>query len=112
MFFFVKNKIGFAVVTYNAIPPAGANLTLLNSFNVVGQQISNFGFGMGIGQIWPDKPGILIGKSCISAFISAILCIGIVVPNTGQVNEEEIDDSNSDEIFFSIKKYSNELILI
>ena len=120
MFFFVKNKIvylfihvpiGFAVVTYNAIPPAvvslisapeklGANLALLNCFNVIGQQISNFGFGMGIGQIWPDKPGNLIGKSCIFAFISAIICFGIVVPNTGQVNKKEIDDSNSDEIFF------------
>lgn len=116
MFFFVKNKIaylfihvpiGFAVVTYNAIPPAvvslisapeklGANLALLNCFNVIGQQISNFGIGMGIGQIWPDKPGNLIGISCIFAFISAILCFGIVVPNAGQVNEEEIDNSNSD----------------
>lgn len=116
LFFFVKNKviyivmhvpIGLAIVTYNNLPQAvvslisppeklGANLALLNCFNVIGQQISNFGIGMGIAQIWPGKPGHLIGISCIFAFIAAILCFWIIIPETQNVSDDDLDDSASD----------------
>lgn len=86
LFFFVRNKVIYiimhipirlAIVTYNGLPQAivilisppeklGANLALLNCFNVIGQQISNSGIGMGISQLWPGKPGHLIGISCIN----------------------------------------------
>lgn len=119
LFFFVRDKyvflvmhapIGLAIVAYNNLPQAvvslisppeklGANLALLNCFNVIGQQISNFGIGMGIAEIWPDKPGHLVGISCIFAFIGAILGLFIIVPNKSQEIDDDdgIDDSESDE---------------
>ncbi|KAK8841545.1 hypothetical protein M9Y10_027167 [Tritrichomonas musculus] len=120
LFFFVRNRyvylimnvpIGLAVVAYNNLPMAvvslispaeklGANLALLNCFNVIGQQISNFGIGMGVAQIWPGKPGHLVGISCIFVFIGAILGFFIEVPDKNAVIDDEddgIDDSESDD---------------
>ena len=120
LFFFIRNRyvylvmhipIGFAVVAYNNIPPAvvslispaeklGANLALLNCFNVIGQQISNFGIGMGVAQVWKNKPGHLVGISCIFAFISAILGLFVVVPDRNVISDDEdegAEDSESDD---------------
>lgn len=118
LFFFIKDKIvflilhvpmGFAAVAYNNLPMAvislisapeklGANFALLNCFNVIGQQISNFGIGMGLGKIWGNKPGHLIGISCIFAFIGAILSFWIVVPDkVNEISDDEIEDSESED---------------
>ncbi|OHS96418.1 major facilitator superfamily transporter [Tritrichomonas foetus] len=117
LFFFVKNRIayiimhvpiGVAVVCYNNLPPAvvtlitpteklGAALALLNCFNVIGQQVSNFGIGMGVAKAWPGKPGHLVGISCIFAFLGAILCFWLIVPESKPKDIEDISATDSDE---------------
>ncbi|OHS94942.1 major facilitator superfamily transporter [Tritrichomonas foetus] len=116
LFFWVKNKIaylfmhvpiGLAVVAYNNLPYAivtlitpteklGANIALMNCFNVVGQQISNFGIGMGIEKAWPGKPGNLVGISCIFAFIGAVACFWLIIPDSKPADDgDESADSSS-----------------
>lgn len=116
LFFFLKNQyvylvlhvfIGMAVVTYNNVPQAivsmcipseelGANLGLLNCFNVVGQQIANWGIGAGMNAVWKNKPGHLIGISCIFAFLAAISALFIIVPEKrADDDKEEMQEMSS-----------------
>lgn len=116
LFFFVKTKlpylfmnipIGLATVAYLSIPQAivamsvdpadmGIFLGSLFCFGCSGQQISNFLIGMGGDAIWPGQPGILIGVSSVFAFIAAIACFLIVVPN--QVHQDlSIDNLGEEE---------------
>lgn len=109
LFFFIKNRYVFIVmhfplglgnVAFYTLPTAvvtliskperlGANLALFNCFCVIGQQISNFGIGMGIAKAWPGKPGNLIGISCVFCFLAVIAEFFIVVPKASEVVSEE-----------------------
>lgn len=114
LFFFVRNRIAFifmiipigiGAVSFSTLPIAiisliskpgslGANLALLNCFNVLGQQISNFGIGMGIAKLWPGKYGHLIAISCVPAYIAGIAAFFLVVPSSNQVvSDEGMEDS-------------------
>lgn len=74
----------------------GANLALLNCFNVIGQQVSNFGIGMGVAQAWPNKPGNLIGISCIFAFAGAISSFWITIPDQQFISDnDDLENSES-----------------
>ena len=98
--FFIHNKwaalclltpLGIACSVFNSIPYAivgmcskneemGTLMGILNIFVVVGQQLANWIIGSGIGAATHGKKGPLLGSGCVFAFIAAILCFWIIVP--------------------------------
>ena len=102
--FFVTNKwilfgilapMGVACQLFNSVPYAvvgmiipqeqmGVYMGVLNSFVVVGQQISNFAIGTGVGAAVGNKKGYIIGSGAVFAVISAIYCYFIIVPGQEQ----------------------------
>lgn len=115
MFFFVSNKfayfafaalIGLGNVIDGAIPSnivsivvppeeLGNNLGILNTFCVIGQQLSNFGIGMALDNIIENSSRTKIGYSSIFAFLAAVASLIIVEPtlaergNYGKINDED-----------------------
>ena len=70
----------------------------MNWFNAIGQQISNFGIGMKIIQLWPNKPDHLVGISCIFAYIAGIACFFIIVSEARAVfSDERVQDSGPED---------------
>jgi solute carrier family 45 protein 1/2/4 len=108
LFFFVTNKYIYIVVAIingivtavtNSLPYAivsmcipteeiGGNLGIVVCLNVIGQQISNFGIGQGIGTVWNYSPKHLIGISCIGAFLGAIFGFWIITPDPEELVEK------------------------
>ena len=98
--FFVKNKwalmgifapLGISCNIFNSVPYAvvatcvpqeqmGVYMGVLNSCCVVGQQISNFLLGSGVGALSKTRKAPIIGCGCVFAFLSALLCFWIIVP--------------------------------
>ncbi|KAH0793964.1 major facilitator superfamily transporter [Histomonas meleagridis] len=107
--FFVKNKwaalgllslIGISCAIFNSVPFAiigmivasesmGTYMGVLNCFCVLGQQVSSFALGSGIGAL-SDKKAPILGSGSVFAAISAILCYWIIVPN--QVENSRIEE--------------------
>lgn len=99
MFLFFENRfayfaftglIGLGNVIYMAIPYSivslvipseelGNNLGILNCFCVVGQQISNFAIGTGLGKV-----GNKIGYSSVVGFLAAAAALLILQPNLAE----------------------------
>lgn len=115
-FFFVSNKfaylaiaipLGFGNLVYNAVAYAvvslviptedlAGNFGVLICAGVLGQQISNFGIGSGLGAIWPDNSRMLVGLSSIFAFIGFISAFFMINPKEGDINNYQIiDDKNN-----------------
>ncbi|KAH0791979.1 major facilitator superfamily transporter [Histomonas meleagridis] len=98
--FFVKNKwalmgifapLGISCNIFNSVPYAvvgtcvsqeqmGTYMGVLNSCCVVGQQISNFLLGSGVGALSKNWKAPIIGSGSVFAFLSALLCFWIIVP--------------------------------
>ncbi|KAH0788185.1 major facilitator superfamily transporter [Histomonas meleagridis] len=98
--FFISNKwalmgifapLGISCNIFNSVPYAvvgmcvsqeqmGTYMGVLNSCCVVGQQISNFLLGSGIGALSPDWKAPILGCGSVFAFLSALLCFWIIVP--------------------------------
>ena len=118
LFFFVRNKIVFLVmnIPYGIgqvgsfalaniamsliCPPEklGANFSLLNCFNTIGQQIANFGFITGLSKVWPNKPGHIIGISCVPGYLAAALSFLLIIPKASDIAnyDDEAEDSESE----------------
>lgn len=117
LFLFVKNKyaylfivipIAFGNLVFNALGYAitplcvpteelAGYMALLNSFGSIGQQISNFGVGSGLGAI-NSSPGFKIGISCIFGYLGAIASFFMIIPDQNGVGDQDEDeDSNSSE---------------
>ena len=99
--FFVTNKwilfgllapMGIACQLFNSVPYAvvgmiipqeqmGVYMGVLNSFVVVGQQISNFAIGTGVGAAVGNKKGYIIGSGAVFAIAAAIFSSCIIVPD-------------------------------
>jgi solute carrier family 45 protein 1/2/4 len=110
LFFFVKNKwaylvmdgiFGIITAIVGSLPYAivsmcipvsdmGGNLGLVVCLNVMGQQISNFGIGQGIGAIKSVNyhPGKLIGISCVAAIVGAVSGFWIITPDPAELEEK------------------------
>jgi len=82
--------LGISCTIFNSVPFAvvgmiveqskmGTYMGILNSFAVVGQQISSFILVSGVGSVVKNKAPI-IGGGAVFAFISAIMCSWIIVP--------------------------------
>lgn len=118
LFLFVKNQfaylaiagvLGLGTVIYYAIPYAivsivitteelGNNLGLLNCFGVIGQQISNFAIGTGIGKLTGNSTGKKIGYSSIFGFLATIASFWVIQPKIGEtysLYNEDVADMNS-----------------
>ena len=102
LFFFVDNQyvyllivslIGIGFGTYMSIPFGISSISttinkldfgvfhgILIVFDVIGEYIGNFGVGMGLGQIWPDNPRMLIGISSVFGVITVISSFWIIEP--------------------------------
>jgi MFS family permease len=113
LFFFVTNKYvyipiavmnGIVAAVTNSLPYAivsmcipteeiGGNLGLVVCLNVVGQQISNFGIGQGIGTAWNYSPKHLIGISCIGAFLGMIFGFWIITPDPEELVEKNRENA-------------------
>lgn len=111
--FFVKNKyalmaifapLGISCTIFNSVPfsvvglivpqeQMGIYMGVLNSFAVVGQQCANFALGSGVGAISSRKAPI-IGSGAFFAFIAAVMCIWIIVPEQDQ---EILEPLNNDD---------------
>lgn len=108
-FFFVSNKYAYLAITiplgignliYTAIPFAvvsiiiptedlGNNLGILTCCGVFAQQLSNFGIGRGIDQVWKDeikKSRYDIGVSSILGFCAFVSAFFMITP---QVDEHQ-----------------------
>ena len=88
------NSVPYAVVGM-IIPQEqmGVYMGALNAFVVVGQQLSNFAIGAGVGAAVGEDKGIIIGCGAIFAILAAIYCYWIMVPD--QV-ENGFDDGNNE----------------
>lgn len=113
--FFVTNKwilfgllapMGVACQLFNSVPYAvvgmiipqeqmGVYMGVLNSFVVVGQQISNFAIGTGVGAVVGDKKGYIIGSGSVFAVAAALFCYFIIVPEQDKSNIDIADDSQA-----------------
>jgi solute carrier family 45 protein 1/2/4 len=84
----VMNATPYAIVTL-CIPTEdlGGNLGLTVCATMIGQQLSNFGIGTGLGYAWPDEPRYLLGISCIFALIAAMFGLLIVTPSKDAILE-------------------------
>ncbi|KAK8876622.1 hypothetical protein M9Y10_006840 [Tritrichomonas musculus] len=114
LFLFVKNQfvyllltslLGLGTVIYYAIPYAivsiviqteelGNNLGLLNCFGVIGQQISNFAIGMGVGKLTNNSAGKKIGYSCIFGFLATVASFWVIQPQIGETYSLYKDDAS------------------
>lgn len=115
--FFLTNKwilfglfslMGFACQMFNSIPYAivgmsvqteqlGVYMGVLNWFVVIGQQISNFLIGTGIGAVVGDKKGYIIGSGSVFALVSACYCYFIIVPKKDGDSKEHFEDQTCKE---------------
>ncbi|EAY04160.1 Major Facilitator Superfamily protein [Trichomonas vaginalis G3] len=113
--FFIHNKwaalglltpLGIACSVFNSVPYAivgmcskdeemGTLMGILNIFVVVGQQLANWIIGSGIGAATNGKKGPLLGSGCVFAFIAAILCFWIIVPEQ-KPESLDFDDDRED----------------
>lgn len=104
MFLFITNKciylllaglIGLGMVIHMAIPYAivsivipteelGNSLGLLNCFGVIGQQISNFLIGTGVGKVVNNSPGKKIGYSAVFGFLATVASFSVIEPSIGE----------------------------
>ncbi|OHT13475.1 major facilitator superfamily transporter [Tritrichomonas foetus] len=95
---------GVGSVLFNTVPNAvtalsvkqddlASYLGIVNSVNVIGQQVSNFVIGMGFGSLW-SEPYKKIACGCVPAIASAIGAFFIIVPNGSTVVEHDEEDSN------------------
>ena len=121
-FLFVNNKyvflvftglIGLGSVIYMAIPYAivsivipteelGNNLGLLNCFGVIGQQLSNFIIGSGVGHFVHNSSGKKIGYSSVCGFLDTIASFWIIQPSVGDASKYAlIKDANTDFTYVS-----------
>ena len=107
--FFIKDKwilllllapLGISCTIFNSVPFAvvgmivdqdkmGTYMGILNSFAVIGQQLTNFILGSGIGSIFTQKAPIIAGGSFF-AVIAAIMCYWIIVPTNDKENLEPL----------------------
>ena len=114
--FFVKNKyalmgifapLGISCSIFNSVPfsvvglivpqeQMGIYMGVLNSFAVVGQQCANFALGSGVGAISHRKAPI-IGSGAVFAFIAALMCMWIIVPEQDQEVLEPLNNDDDDE---------------
>jgi solute carrier family 45 protein 1/2/4 len=93
----VMNATPYAIVTL-CIPTEdlGGNLGLTVCGTMIGQQLSNFMIGTGLGYAWPDEPRLLLGISCVFALLAAFLGFVIVTPGNDAILQyqsyEKLDD--------------------
>ncbi|OHT02985.1 major facilitator superfamily transporter [Tritrichomonas foetus] len=91
----IFNSVPFAIVGLSVQPEQmGCYMGVLNSFAVVGQQISSFLLVSGAGAIFHNKAPI-IGLGSVFAVISAILCYWIVIPKDDSSTLEPLTPSSS-----------------
>ena len=104
--------LGIATVIYNTVPNGvtaiccsqdqlAAMLGIVNSFNVVGQQIGNFVLGMGVGSAYGSNPppNKCIMWGCIPAVGAAIWAFFLIEPQpTTETldNEDDIEDEKGE----------------
>lgn len=121
-FLVVKNKyvylglaglIGLGTVAFMAIPPAivsivipteelGNNLGILNCFCVIGQQLSNFIIGSGVGRIVHNSSGKKIGYSAVFGFLATITSFWVVQPSLAEAGQyQSIKDNPTDFTYVS-----------
>lgn len=121
-FLFVKNKyvylgvagfIGLGTVVFMAIPSAivsiiipteelGNNLGILNCFCVIGQQLSNFIIGSGVGRIVHNSSGKKIGYSAVFGFLATIASFWVVQPSIVEAGQyQSIKDNPTDFTYIS-----------
>ena len=99
--------LGIAQVMYNTVPNGvtaicctqdqlAAMLGIVNSFNVVGQQIGNFVLGMGVGSAYGSSPSPknLIMWGCIPGAAAAIFAFFLIDPTPAN---EQLDVDEDDE---------------
>lgn len=122
LFLFIKNKyaflgltglIGLGNVIYMAIPYAivsivipteelGNNLGILNCFCVIGQQLSNFIIGSGVGRLVNNSSGKKIGFSAIFGFLTTIASFWVVEPTLGEAGQyQSMNDNPTDFTYIS-----------
>ena len=108
-YFLIAGLIGICQVIVLAVPNAlvsivvssedlGINLGLLNSFAVIGQQVSNLAFAALIGfSVSKKKPMYLIGFSSVFGLVAALISLFMVEPtpaDTGEYNYLDEDDAS------------------
>ena len=101
--------LGIAQVMYNTIPNGvtaicctqdqlAAMLGIVNSFNVVGQQIGNFVLGMGVGSAYGSNPppNKLIMWGCIPGAAAAIFGFFLIDPKPANesLDNDDMDDND------------------
>jgi solute carrier family 45 protein 1/2/4 len=90
------NTVPFQFVGLVVAPEKmGMYMGVLNSFGVIGQQISNFAIGSGVGAISKEWKAPIIGSGSIIALVGAIGCYWMTVPTTEEpgytpMNQDEV----------------------
>lgn len=108
-YFAIVGMLGFSQVIFTTIPFAivslvipteelGNNFGILNCFNVLGQQLSNFSFGILIDNVFKDDPFAVRKKMSFSAIFGAIATISsfwIIQPSIAETgNYDPIPDES------------------
>ncbi|KAK8839004.1 hypothetical protein M9Y10_032468 [Tritrichomonas musculus] len=113
IYLLLAGLIGLGMVIHMAIPYAivpivmpteelGNSLGLLNCFGVIGQQISNFLIGTGVGKVVNNSSGKKIGYSAVFGFLATVASFWVIEPSIGESEKYSlIHDADTDFNYFS-----------
>ncbi|KAH0791335.1 major facilitator superfamily transporter [Histomonas meleagridis] len=93
--FSLFSLLGISFMSFNSIPFAivamcvpekdmGKNMAVVNSCGCIGQQVANVLIGSGVAEVWPNYYNLQIATGAVFAFLSGILAVRLIVPETKQ----------------------------